>query len=72
VKLTKISKEEIRSVLGQFGIHNADVLIRENVTPEQLIDSMMKNRVYVPAVFVVNKVDTLTPEEAGAFRRISS
>ena len=65
VKLTKISKEEIRSVLGQFGIHNADVLIRENVTPEQLIDSMMKNRVYVPAVFVVNKVDTLTPEEAG-------
>jgi len=64
VKLTKISKEEIRSVLSQFGVHNADVLIRENVTPEQLIDSMMKNRVYVPAVFLVNKVDTLSPEEA--------
>jgi small GTP-binding protein len=62
VKLT-ISKEEIRSVLGQFGIHNADVLIRENITPEQLIDSMMKNRVYVPAVFVVNKIDMASPEE---------
>lgn len=64
VKLTKISREEIRSVLGQFGIHNADVLIRDNITPEQLIDSMMKNRVYVPAVFAVNKIDTLAPEEA--------
>jgi small GTP-binding protein len=64
VKLTKISKEEIRSILGQFGVHNADVLIRDNITPEQLIDSMMKNRVYVPAVFVVNKVDTLAQEEA--------
>jgi small GTP-binding protein len=62
VKLT-ISREEIRSVLGQFGIHNADVLIRENITPEQLIDSMMKNRVYVPAVFAVNKIDTASLEE---------
>jgi small GTP-binding protein len=57
VKLTRISREEIRSVLGQFGIHNADVLIRENINTEQLIDSMMKNRVYVPAVFAVNKID---------------
>jgi small GTP-binding protein len=63
VKLTRISKEEIRSVLGQFGIHNADVLIRENITPEQLIDSMMKNRVYVPAVFLVNKIDMLSEQE---------
>jgi ribosome-interacting GTPase 1 len=62
VKLS-ISKEEVRSVLGQFGIHNADVLIRDSITAEQLIDSMMKNRVYVPALFVVNKVDTLSPEE---------
>jgi hypothetical protein len=63
VRLTRITKEEVRSVLGQFGTHNADVLIRENITPEQLIDSMMKNRVYVPAVFVVNKIDLASPEE---------
>jgi len=63
VKLTRISKEEMRSVLGQFGIMNADVLIRDNINTEQLIDSMMKNRVYVPTVFVINKVDTASPEE---------
>ncbi|HJW97030.1 MAG TPA: GTP-binding protein [archaeon] len=69
VKLRRISKEEIRSVLGQFGIMNADVLIREDITPEQLIDSLLRNRVYVPAVFAVNKVDTLTPEEARSLPR---
>lgn len=63
VKLTKISKEEIRSVLGQFGIMNADVLVRENITPEQLIDSLLRNRVYVPAVFVVNKIDMVPEQE---------
>jgi small GTP-binding protein len=63
VKLTKISKEEIRSVLGQFGMHNADVLIRDNINAEQLIDSMMKNRVYVPGVFVANKIDMVTEQE---------
>ena len=62
VKLT-ISKEEIRSVLGQFGIHSADVLIRDSISAEQLIDSMMKNRVYVPAVFAVNKIDTASEHE---------
>jgi small GTP-binding protein len=63
VKLTKISKEEIRSVLGQFGMHNADVLIREDIDTERLIDSMMKNRVYVPAVFAVNKIDTVSGQQ---------
>jgi len=63
VKLTKISREEIRSVLGEFGVHNADVLIRENINAEQLIDSMMKNRVYLPAVFAVNKIDTVSEQE---------
>jgi small GTP-binding protein len=63
VKLTRISRDEIRSVLGQFGIMNADVLIREDISTEHLIDSMMRNRVYVPAVFVVNKVDTISQQE---------
>jgi len=63
VRLTRISREEIRSVLGQFGVHNAEVLIREDVDTEQLIDSMMKNRVYVPAVFAVNKIDTASEQE---------
>jgi len=63
VKLTKISIEEVRSVLNEFGIYNADVLIRENVTTDELIDAVLKNRVYIPSVIVVNKIDLFKPKK---------
>ncbi|MCD6496356.1 MAG: GTP-binding protein [Candidatus Aenigmarchaeota archaeon] len=55
-----LSKETVKKVLAEFKIHNADVLIRENVNEEKLIDSMMGNRVYVPSLVVLNKIDKIT------------
>lgn len=49
--------ELIKTILGEYKIHNAHVLIRENINMDQLIDVVMGNRVYVPAVVVANKVD---------------
>ncbi len=54
--------EEIRSILNENKLMNADVLIRGNSTQDELIDAMIGNRVYVPAFIAVNKVD-LTDEE---------
>lgn len=51
--------DEIRSILGENKMMNADVLIRGNATQDQLIDALMGNRVYVPAVIAVNKVDLI-------------
>jgi len=67
VKKARLDADTVRQVLGEFKIHNADVLIRENVTIEALIDSVMKNRVYVPSLVVVNKVDRM---DAGSVRRL--
>jgi len=50
--------ELIKTILGEYKIHNAHVLVRESIDVDQLIDVIMGNRVYVPAVVVVNKVDT--------------
>jgi small GTP-binding protein len=50
--------ELIKTILGEYKIHNAHVLVRESIDVDQLIDVIMGNRVYVPAVIVVNKVDT--------------
>jgi len=55
-----LSKEVVKRILGEFKVHNADVLIRENINEEQLIDVMMKNRVYVPSITVLNKIDKIT------------
>lgn len=52
----------IRSVLREYKIHNAEVLIRELVDIDELIDAMLGNRKYIRAVTVVNKVDLIDDE----------
>jgi hypothetical protein len=47
----------IKAVLGEYKIHNAHVLIRDNIDLDELIDAIMGNRVYIPSVVVINKVD---------------
>ena len=59
VKRPKLTRETVMTVLNEFKVHNADVLIRENIDEEQLIDAMMKNRVYVPSLVVLNKIDKI-------------
>ncbi len=54
--------EEIRSILNENKMMNADVLIRGNATQDELIDAMIGNRVYVPAFIAVNKVDLVDDE----------
>jgi small GTP-binding protein len=63
VRKAAIDKETVRQVLSEFKIHNADVIIRENITPDMLIDCMMKNRLYVPSLVVLNKMDRLSEAE---------
>ena len=61
VKL-ELDDETIVGMLGEYGIFNADVLIRENVSIEQLIDVIRKNCVYVPSLVVLNKMDLVGKE----------
>lgn len=57
VKLTKISGDMIKAIMGEYGIHNADILIKSDITPEELIDVISANRVYLPGLIVANKID---------------
>src|SRR3989338_1481832 len=57
VKLTKIDFETIESILKEFRITNADVVVREDITPDQLIDVIEGNKKYVPGITVLNKID---------------
>ena len=58
-KLTQLSEKMIKDILGESGIHNADVRIREDVTVSQLIDAATGNRKYLPAITVINKSDVM-------------
>ncbi len=57
VRLTKTNKDTIASVLREFRIPNADVVIRDDITIEQFIDAIEGNKHYVPAVVTINKID---------------
>lgn len=64
VRLSELTEETVKAVLAEYRIHNAEVVIHEDLTLDRLIDALAGNRVYVKALTVVNKADTLSEAEA--------
>jgi len=60
IEKLSISDRLIKSILSEYGIHNAEVTIREDITVDQFIDVVIKNRVYIPSITVLNKIDLVT------------
>ncbi|AEA47252.1 OBG GTPase family GTP-binding protein [Archaeoglobus veneficus] len=60
-----IGEDTIMEILREYRTHNADVLIREDVTIERLIDAIQGNRVYIPSLTVVNKIDLMDVDVEG-------
>ncbi|KXB00644.1 GTP-binding protein [candidate division MSBL1 archaeon SCGC-AAA259O05] len=54
-----MSKDEIGAILKESGVINVEVVIREDVTAERLIDAIARNRRYIPGLVVINKIDLL-------------
>jgi small GTP-binding protein len=52
-----LSDDLIKAILNEYKIHNAHILLRKNIDVDQLIDAVMGNRVYIPSVEIINKVD---------------
>ncbi|RLI79040.1 GTP-binding protein [Archaeoglobales archaeon] len=61
-----LDERTIIEILREYRIHNADVLIREDITIDRLIDAILANRVYIPATYVINKIDLYNVELDGA------
>ncbi|MDD1712482.1 MAG: GTP-binding protein [Methanoregulaceae archaeon] len=69
VGVLNLDIEEVRSILSENKLMNADVLIRGGATQEDLIDAMLGNRIYVPAFIAVNKVDLIDAAEVQAIEQ---
>lgn len=61
VKL-KISKKTIQDILKEMKLNNADIVIRSPADIDILIDSVLGNRVYIPAITIITKVDMVNKE----------
>jgi small GTP-binding protein len=61
--LTKLDEKLVQLILHEYKIFNAEVLIREDCTADDLIDVVVRNRVYLPCLYVYNKIDQVSIEE---------
>jgi small GTP-binding protein len=61
--LTYLDEKTIRSILNEYGYINADVLFRDDVTMDQFIDVLDRNKSYVPMLILLNKVDLVDINE---------
>lgn len=63
LKLTKISENLIKSILKEYKMMNADILIREDIDMDDLIDVIEGNRKFLKSMLVVNKIDLVSEED---------
>lgn len=59
----EIEKETIKTVVREYGFVNAQVVLREKITLDDLVDILAKTRVYVPSFNVLTKVDMVNRDQ---------
>jgi len=52
-----IDKETIKEIAREYGIKNGNITLKEKVSYDRLFDAFSDNRVYIPTIFVINKID---------------
>lgn len=68
-QLTRCSEKMVQLILHSFKIFNAEVLFREDCTEDEFIDVVTANRVYLPCLYVYNKIDQISLEEVNRLAR---
>lgn len=56
------SKDMVKDVSKEFRTGNAEITLKEKLTLDELIDAFTKNKVYIKALYAVNKVDNPNTE----------
>ncbi|KAK7205394.1 GTP binding protein-like protein [Myxozyma melibiosi] len=71
VPLTHLDHGEIKAVMSEYRISSADVSIRCDATVDDLIDVLeAQNRRYIPVIYALNKIDSISIEELDLLYRI--
>lgn len=69
-KLGPDPEKLVYQILREYKISSADVLAREEITVDQLVDVIQGNREYKPCLYLYNKIDTITIEEVDQLARM--
>lgn len=65
-----LDKELVKSVLAEYRLNNAEVRIKRGDI-DDLIDAIEGNRIFLPCLFLLNKIDELTIPELDVISRLN-
>lgn len=68
--LTQLDEETVRSICHEYRITNAQIALRCDASADELIDVIEGNRLYIPCLYVINKIDQITIEELDLFAKV--
>ena len=67
---SRLSESLAKDILRVYGVHNFRLTVREpELTDDQLIDMLAGNRVYVPSIVALNKIDLVDNTRLMQIRR---
>ncbi|MFQ5919352.1 MAG: OBG GTPase family GTP-binding protein [Thermoplasmata archaeon] len=69
VQQSDVDEETVRAVAREWGLLNGEIVLQEDLNLERLVDHFAANRVYLPAVIVLNKIDLVSPEALARLRQ---
>lgn len=67
---TSLDLAQVKSVCAEYRLHNADFMVRGHATIDDIVDLIEGTCVYIPALYVCNKVDAITMEELELYDRL--
>lgn len=62
-----LDNSTIKKVLAELKVVNAEIILRESITIDRLIDAVEGNKVYVPAIVLITKSDLLSADKRRRF-----
>jgi small GTP-binding protein len=68
-RLSQLDENMVKAMLQEYGVHNSDVVVRQDLSVDQLVDVLSENRKYVPAITIINKADAMSAREIDALRQ---
>lgn len=60
VPQTELDNDTVKTILSEYRIHNADITLRYDATSDDLIDVIEGNRIYVPCIYLLNKIGNIS------------
>jgi uncharacterized protein len=69
-ELTYLDKSLIQGICKEYRVTNAEFTFKVDATVDDLIDVIEGNRVYIPCLYVLNKIDAITIEELDLLSRV--